>query len=164
LDNIVEGWEGFAQVTGGAAAALIGLLFVAVSIRINVIARSGDLRNRAAQTLTLLGIVLLIAIALSLPDQYRWVVGAENMFVALVAGVTLRLLDRRANKQKSTQQIAHVLDVIAPNIVVCVLVLAAGGLLVFGLVVGLYVLAAAAVIALAGGVVSAWLLLVRVVE
>jgi hypothetical protein len=30
--------------------------------------------------------------------------------------------------------------------------------------VGLYVLAAAAVIALAGGVVSAWLLLVRVVE
>lgn len=164
MDNIVEGWEGFAQVTGGAAAALIGLLFVAVSIRINVIARSGDLRNRAAQTLTLLGIVLLIAIALSLPDQYRWVVGAENMFVALVAGVTLRLLDRRANKQKSTQQIAHVLDVIAPNIVVCVLVLAAGGLLVFGLVVGLYVLAAAAVIALAGGVVSAWLLLVRVVE
>jgi mannose/fructose/N-acetylgalactosamine-specific phosphotransferase system component IID len=85
------------------------------------------------------------------------------MFVALVAAVTLRLLDRRANKQKSEQQIAHVLDVIAPNIVVCVLVFAAGGLLVFGVAAGLYVLAAAAVIALVGGVVSAWLLLVRVV-
>jgi hypothetical protein len=164
LSSAVTGWDGFAQTTGGAAAALIGLLFVAVSIRIDVIARSGDLRNRAAQTLSLLGIVLLVAIAVSLPDQQRWVVGVEIMVVALVAGVTFRLLDRRANKQKSEQQIAHVLDVIAPNIVVCVLVIAAGVLLVFGLVVGLYVLAAAAVIALVGGVVSAWLLLVRVVE
>jgi hypothetical protein len=164
VNDIVDGWDAFAQVTGAAAAALIGLLFVAVSIRINVIARSVDLRNRAAQTLSLLGIVLLVAIALSLPDQYRWVVGVEIMVVALVAGVTLRLLDRRANKQRSEQQIARVLDVIAPNIVVCVLVFAAGGLLVFGLVAGLYVLAAAAVIALVGGVVSAWLLLVRVVE
>jgi hypothetical protein len=58
----------------------------------------------------------------------------------------------------------NVLDVIAPNIVVGVLVFAAGGLLVLGLVAGLYVLAAAAVIALVGAVVSAWLLLVRVVE
>jgi hypothetical protein len=43
------------------------------------------------------------------------------------------------------------------------LVFVAGGLLVFGVAAGLYVLAAAAVIALVGGVVSAWLLLVRVV-
>ena len=164
MNNIVDGWDSFAQVTGAAAAALIGLLFVAVSIRINVIARSSDLRNRAAQTLSLLGIVLLVAIALSLPDQHRWVVGVEIIFVALVAAVTIRLLDRRANKQKSEQQIAHILDAISPNIVVCVLVLAAGGLLVFGLVAGLYVLAGATVIALVGGVVSAWLLLVRVVE
>jgi mannose/fructose/N-acetylgalactosamine-specific phosphotransferase system component IID len=164
LTTIVDGWDGFAQVTGDAAAALIGLLFVAVSIRINVIARSGDLRNRAAQTLSLLGIVLLVAIAVSLPDQQRWVVGVEVIVVAAVAAVTLRLLDRRANQQKSEQRIAHVLDVIAPNIVTCVLVFVAGALLVFGLVAGLYVLAVAAVIALVGAVVSAWLLLVRVVE
>jgi MFS-type transporter involved in bile tolerance (Atg22 family) len=106
LNTIVGGWDGFAQVTGSASAALIGLLFVAVSIRINVIARSGDLRNRAAQTLSLLGIVLLVAIALSLPDQQRWIVGVEIMVVAVVASVTLRLLDRRANKQTSEQQIA----------------------------------------------------------
>jgi chromate transport protein ChrA len=105
-----------------------------------------------------------VAIAVSLPDQQRWVVGVEIIVVASVASVTLRLLDRRANKQKSDQQVAHVLDVIAPNIVVSVLVLAAGALLVFGLGIGLYVLAAAAVLALVGAVVSAWLLLVRVVE
>ena len=164
MTTVVDGWDAFAQVAGSAAAALIGLLFVAVSIRINVIARSDDLKNRAAQTLTLLGIVLLVAIAVSLPDQQRWALGVEIAIVASAASVTLRWLDHRANKQKSEQQVPHVLDVIAPNIVTCVLVLAAGGLMVFGLVAGLYVLAAATVIALGGAVVSAWLLLVRVVE
>jgi hypothetical protein len=34
-------------IAGGAAGALIGLLFVAVSIRIDVIARAVEFRNRA---------------------------------------------------------------------------------------------------------------------
>jgi hypothetical protein len=37
----------------GSAGALIGLFFVAVSIRVEVISRSTDLRNRAARTLGL---------------------------------------------------------------------------------------------------------------
>ena len=51
----LKAWDTFAQIIGTAAAALIGLLFVAVSIRIASIARSQELRNRAAQTLTLFG-------------------------------------------------------------------------------------------------------------
>jgi hypothetical protein len=39
------------MVAGGAAAGLTGLLFVAVSIRVDVIAKSQELRNRAAQIL-----------------------------------------------------------------------------------------------------------------
>jgi len=52
-------WDAFAVIVGGASAALLGLLFVAISIRIGVIAGSRELRNRAAQTLVLFGIVLL---------------------------------------------------------------------------------------------------------
>jgi hypothetical protein len=44
----------FATVTGAATAALLGLLFVAVSIRVETIAKSAELRNRSAQTSTLL--------------------------------------------------------------------------------------------------------------
>ena len=51
-------WDTFAAISGGAAATLTGLLFVAVSIRIASIARSQELRNRAAQTLSLFGTVL----------------------------------------------------------------------------------------------------------
>ncbi|MGO9820087.1 MAG: DUF5979 domain-containing protein [Solirubrobacteraceae bacterium] len=50
---------------GGAAAALTGLLFVAVSIRVEFIAKSTELRSRAAQTLTLFAIPLVISILLS---------------------------------------------------------------------------------------------------
>ncbi len=164
LSSVVTGWDGFAMVIGGAAGALVGLLFVAVSIRINVIARSGELRNRAAQTLSLFAAVLLVAIALSIPDQQRWVVGVELMSLALLAGVIMLVLDRRAQRQKSEQPIAHVLDVANPNAITCVLLFGSGSFLLYGSIVGLYVLVGAAVIAILGGIVSAWLLLVRVAD
>jgi len=51
----VQDWVAFATVAGAAAASLTGLLFVAVSIGIDVIGPSPELRNRAAQTLLLWG-------------------------------------------------------------------------------------------------------------
>jgi hypothetical protein len=53
------------------------LLFVAVSIRVETIAKSAELRNRSAQTLTLLLTGLLIAALLAVPDQRKWTLGAE---------------------------------------------------------------------------------------
>ena len=64
-------WGGFAMVAGGAAAALLGLLFVAVSIRVNVIAGSAELRNRAAQTGVLFLTVVLATLLLDVPQQQR---------------------------------------------------------------------------------------------
>src|SRR3954447_4960647 len=48
----MDKWHDMGVVTGGAAAALTGLLFVAVTLRIDTIAAARDLRSRAAQTLT----------------------------------------------------------------------------------------------------------------
>jgi hypothetical protein len=45
-----------------------------------------------------------------------------------------------------------------------VLLFGSGSFLLYGSIVGLYVLVGAAVIAILGGIVSAWLLLVRVAE
>jgi len=53
----VESWDSFAVVVGGASGALLGLLFVAISIRLEVIVASSELRSRAAQTLVLFGTV-----------------------------------------------------------------------------------------------------------
>lgn len=63
----MESWDTFAVVVGGAAAALLGLLFVAISIRLDVVAASRELRNRAAETLVLFGSALVVAICFRCP-------------------------------------------------------------------------------------------------
>ena len=82
----MPGWDTFAVIIGGAAGALIGLLFVSVSIRIEVISASPDFRNRGAETLSLFMTVLLVAVLLGIPGQHEWELGAELLVLAVVLG------------------------------------------------------------------------------
>lgn len=157
-------WSTFAQVAGTAAAALIGLLFVAVSIRIDVIARSQQLRNRAAQTLSLFGTVLLAAILTAIPGQATETLGAELTALAVIAGGGLFVLDRRAKAGASTQAIGKTLEMITPATIVSTLLLLSGVLLVSGVQGGLYVLIVPALVALTGGFASAWLFLTKITQ
>ena len=160
----MEKWSTFAGVVGGAAAALTGLLFVAVSIRTDVIAKSQELRNRAAQTFALFVTVLLIAILLSIPDQSFRLLGAELIALALITGGSLSILGRRARGAQDTpgaaaHAVASILEAVSPNATTSILLGIAGLLLVFGVQAGLDVLVLPVLVALAGGLVSAWLLL-----
>jgi hypothetical protein len=47
----MEGWEAFATVTGSTAGVIVGLLFVAVSIRAHVIAADNKTRFYATSAL-----------------------------------------------------------------------------------------------------------------
>jgi hypothetical protein len=165
----VEKWSTFAVIAGSAAAALTGLLFVAVSIRTDVITKSQELRNRAAQTLTLFVTVLFIAVLLAIPDQSLRVLGGEVLALAIITAGAMLILDQRAsvlpNPQAATaHRVASILDAVAPNAITSVLLLAAGLLLLFGVYAGLDVLILPVLVALAGGVTSAWLLLTKLPE
>lgn len=165
----MEKWGLFATVAGTAAASLTGLLFVAVSIQIGVIAKSQALRNRAAQTLALFVTVLFIAILLSIPDQSYRLLGAELIALAVVAGAALLALDRRAKVDQNAPatgalDVASLLDAVSPNGITLTLLVIAGLLLVFGVRAGLDVLVSPVVFALGGGVTSAWLLLTKIPE
>lgn len=157
----MESWQTFAVVIGGSAAALLGLLFVAISIRINVVAPSGELRNRAAQTLVLFATVLLAAILLSVPGQSPLVLGIELAVLAIATGVGLELLDRRAANPDSPLRIGSVIAALTPSTVVSLLLLAAGVVLVFGSTAGLYVLVAPVLTAFVCGITNAWLFMIR---
>jgi hypothetical protein len=157
----MEAWGTFAVIVGSSAAALLGLLFVAVSIRVDVIAGSAELRNRAAQTLGLFVTLLLISLLLALPGQNLRLLGAELIGLTVVTAAVLYLLDRRAQSGASGQSVGRLLDVVTPNAATSVLLLVAAVVLVTGQHAGLYVLIAPVFAALAGGVTSAWLLLVR---
>jgi hypothetical protein len=160
----VPAWGTFATVIGGGAAALTGLLFVAVSIRIDYIARSQELRNRAAQTLSLFGTVLVIAVLMAIPGQGYRTLGAELLALAVISSAGLYILDRRAKASRSDQAIARILQAVTPNTVTSVLLIAAGIVLVLGVPAGLYVLVAPVLTALVGGVASTWLFLTKITE
>jgi hypothetical protein len=147
------------------AAALLGLLFFAVSIRVETIARSTELRNRSAQTrsaqtLTLLLRGLLSSALLAVPDQRDWTPVAEYLALALVAIGVAFSLDRWAGSQ-SGSTIARLLDAINPTSVTCSLLVVAAVILMLGHTVGIYVLVPALIAVLAGGAVNGWLTLVR---
>jgi hypothetical protein len=155
----MEGWQEFAVIIGGAAAALTGLLFVAVSIRLDTIGPSQELRSRAAQTLTLFISVTVLGVLLSIPAQPRWVLGAELVLLALVGGASLLVLDQRAEVEHP--RLRRALTRASPNIVTMALIGASGILVILGLEWGLYLDVVASVAALIGGVVSAWLFMMK---
>jgi len=159
----VSGWTDFAVVVGAATAALLGLLFVAVSIRIETIARSAELRNRSAQTLALLLTGLLVAVLLAVPDQRKWALGAEYLVLVMAVICVALVLDRRVAGDSATS-IGRLLDVLNPTFITCSLLLIAALVLILGHEDGTYLVVPAVIAVLVGGVVNAWLILVKLTD
>ena len=153
-------WLGFGEALAAVAGALTGLLFVAVSVKSDVLAASRSLSSRAAQTLVLFMTSVLIAVLLVAP-QPPAAFGSELLAVAAVSGTALLILDRRAG-HGSDERVARIIERFSPNTITAVLVGVAGLTLLLRAGGGLYWLIPAAVTSLLGGVVNAWLFLVRV--
>ncbi len=91
---MLQGWDSFATITGSAAGALTGLLFVAVSLNRDRIVGHAGLRSEAAQTLVLFLVGLLLAVLLVIPGMSARTLGIVLVAVALVSGAALIILGR----------------------------------------------------------------------
>jgi hypothetical protein len=100
-------WDTFAVVVGRSAGALVGLLFVAISIHAARMAASPDLRGRAAQTLVIFAALLLIALLLAIPEQSQRVLGAEFLLLAALVATALIWLDHRARQTDSPRPVTR---------------------------------------------------------
>jgi len=162
LVTSIHDWRHFGEVAGAASGALIGLLFVAVSLNRDRIAQHPVLHPSAFQTLTLFMLPLLVAIVLVTPQQASWVLGIEIITLGVLQGLILALTQRWKRKASNElhSRLARLLDY-SPNLAITLLVLAAGATLVAGHVGGLYLLVLAVALALISGVANAWLFLIE---
>lgn len=150
---------GFGEVLAAVAGALTGLLFVAVSVKSDVLAASRVLSSRAAQTLVLFMTSVLIGLAGGSSASGSPGCGA--------AGGGRGLGRRRAHPGPASWSCCRsrrgpLRRKVLPNTITAVLVGIAGLSFLVKAGGGLYWLIPAAVASLVGGVVNAWLFLVKV--
>ena len=105
-------WAGFGEALAAVAGALTGLLFVALSVKSEVLAASRSLSSRAAQTLVLFMTSVLIAVFL-VASQPAAALGWELLAVAAFSGTALLLLDRRAG-HGGDQDVARYIERVLP--------------------------------------------------
>jgi hypothetical protein len=157
-------WHDLFVASAGASAALLGLLFVAVSINLERILAYEGLPERALETLLLLLSVLIVSIVGLIPAESTVALGLELLFVAaVVAVIVLRLPGTQAQdtgKEPTQWRLSRVgvrLMGTLPLLFGSLSVLfEAGG--------GLYWIAAGIVLAIVGAVANAWVLLVEILR
>lgn len=157
-------WFDFGVATVGAAAALSGLLFVAMSINIERILAVPKLPARAAGNLVLFVVPLLLGTWVLIPGQPRSVLGLELLATGLLAGALMLWLHRPSNRVAEEARASWALGSTVPSAVVAGLTMAGGATLIAEHGCGLYWIAPAVVIAFATGLVGAWVLMVEILR
>jgi hypothetical protein len=160
IADIIQGWSNFFVGELGAAAALTGLLFVAVSINLVRILQFSHLPSRAAEALlALLSVVIVVTFAL-LPRQSARAFGIETgvtgLFVWAMQTVSL-VRSRRFDREYVRFVVRFLMNQIPPLPFVIM-----GVLLVCGRPVGIYWIVPGVLLSFAAGIFGAWVLLVEI--
>jgi len=69
--KVIEDWHDFYMMIGAAASTLVGLLFVSLSLKVDVVTHeaNADLRELAIQTFTSFLNVIMISVLFLIPRQ-----------------------------------------------------------------------------------------------
>jgi hypothetical protein len=155
-------WHDFFVAAVGASAALLGLLFVAISINLKLILEHRHLPGRAAATLgTLLSVLVVCSFGL-VPGQSNRTVGVE--ILATGAVVATQAIWVSAGKRSEGDPLRWTLGNL-PILLFPALAFVGGGCsLLAGSGGGLYWILAGTVLTFVGTSLNAWVLLVEIVR
>ena len=155
-------WNSFFIMVGGGAAALTGLVFVALSIALSLnledMTEDATHKYRSINTLAGLAAVFLTCGLVLMPDQNHKEIGLEVFIVGLAGGLIFLYGFRQAFKfgsQPSKQRLAIGTLLYLAELIGAVI-------LISGSISGLYVAAVAIVANVAFMISAAWLLVVSV--
>ena len=160
---MTEGWSEFYVAVAGAAAALAGLIIVAMSVTIKEIIASRTLPSRAGATISSMVLILVLAILGLMPRQTDVALGIEIVVASLVALIPPVLMSQRVLTDTTYDaSTATRIFRAAAGLGPVVLALVGGILVVAGLEAGLFFVAAAIALIFVLSMLNAWVLLVEV--
>jgi hypothetical protein len=160
-------WHDFFLATAGAAAVLAGLVFVGVSINLEMIMANPiyGLAGRALEALVLLVAVLIVTTLLLVPGQGMVLAGVEVLAVGIAewaAIIAIQLQQLRNLRSLETNLRRHfIVRVVLSQVATLPMVAAGIGVLSWG-VGGLYLLAAGVMLSFLVAVEASWVLLVEI--
>jgi hypothetical protein len=154
-------WDNFFVAEVGASAALLGLLFVAVSINLAKVLQYPHLPGRAAESLSALVAVLLVAMCGLVPGQSMRVFGIEIVSIGVLAWVFPIVLQLHKPRQDNALRRWMINRVVLTQLSTLPIVVAGVSLLV-GAGGGLYWLVPGFAFAFVTAVFGGWVLLVEI--
>ena len=160
--NVASDWSNFLVAETGAAAALAGLIFVAVSINLSKILEYPGVAGRAAEALALLIGVLFVGTFGLVPNQSGKILGREFLAVGgLLWLMTVIFHGREFFRKKPWWWLAlRVLMCQCATLSFCV----AGISLILGGPTAMYWLIPGCVFCFLASTTSAWVLLIEIVR
>ncbi len=153
----IAAWSNFGVAVVSGAAALTGLLFVAVSINSAWFSSADAHRGRAGQALMLFIVPLVTGILLLIPGQSTVVLGVQIVVFGLLVGRALLALG--GGPLTGEPEWLVLIDRFSPRLITTAALIAGGVSLIARRLGGLYWLAGVDVCALLAGLLNAWIFL-----
>jgi modulator of FtsH protease len=159
---MLESWDSFFVAETAAAAALLGLLFVSVSINLKEIVATGGLADRAMGALMLLLAILINGLMLAMPDQPVAVMGIETASITILVAVVATTLGLRGLRSSDPQFRRNFIQNIVSNILVLAPIFIGGLLMLGGGEAGFYWVGVGMCLTLIKAVSEGWIFLVEI--
>ncbi len=157
---VPEFWTTFFATSAGAAAALGGLIIVAMSVNIEVIITIPSMPARAGATIASLVLVVVVTLATLIPRQPVFWLGVEVLLFSIIVAV-MHIIEARQIIGLHRGAVEALLKV-AVGLGPVLAFLVGGVLLVLDETAGLAWVAAGTILVVIGSVVNAWVLLVEI--
>lgn len=161
---ISAGWADFFASASASTAALLGLLFVSLSINLERILKTAGLTSRASETMLLLGAALIMSLLALMPDRSTGQLGIPVLVVGALAWGWPMLAQIRGLRSGHHQPVTYEVGRFALRQLATVPVLVAGILLLTGAASGLDWLAVGLILCIVVSLVTAWVLLVEILR
>jgi modulator of FtsH protease len=160
--SVTAGWDSFFVAMAGAAAALAGLIIVAMTVTIKDILASKSLPSRAGATIASLVLVVVISGLALMPVQPPAVLGTELICVTAAVLVIEIVSAVRITQERPARPVLENAYKIILGIGQLVPILIGAILIASGNATGVFWVAGGILLTIAFAMMNAWVLLVEV--